>query len=71
LPSGRKVFTLQSLPASEEPFDDPVGQVAGFSFGTSLYLTLAGRPWAMQIGSPADLSLHAGVAAKAHQRQKL
>jgi ribosomal protein S27E len=44
--AGRKVFTLQTLPASEEPFDDPVGQVAGFS-------------------------LHAGVAAKAHQRQKL
>ena len=36
----------QTLPASEEPFDDPVGQVSGFS-------------------------LHAGVAAKAHQRQKL
>ena len=44
--AGRKVFTLQTLPASEEPFDGPVGQVAGFS-------------------------LHAGVAAKAHQRQKL
>ena len=44
--AGRKVFTLQTLPASEEPFEDPVGQVAGFS-------------------------LHAGVAAKAHQRQKL
>ena len=44
--AGRKVFTLQTLPASEEPFDDPVGQVAGFS-------------------------LHAGVAAKASQRQKL
>jgi hypothetical protein len=44
--AGRKVFTLQTLPASEEPFDDPVGQVSGFS-------------------------LHAGVAAKAHQRQKL
>ena len=41
--AGRKVFTLQTLPASEEPFDDPVGQVAGFS-------------------------LHAGVAAKAHQQ---
>ena len=40
------MFTLQTLPASEEPFDGPVGQVAGFS-------------------------LHAGVAAKAHQRQKL
>ena len=40
------MFTLQTLPASEEPFDDPVGQVAGFS-------------------------LQAGVAAKAHRRQKL
>jgi hypothetical protein len=28
---GRKVFTLQTLPASEEPFDDGLGQVAGFS----------------------------------------
>lgn len=36
----------QTLPAREEPFDEPVGQVARFS-------------------------LHAGVAAKAHQRQKL
>jgi len=44
--AGRKVFTLQTLPGSEEPFDHPVGQVAGFS-------------------------LHAGVAAKAHQRHKL
>jgi hypothetical protein len=44
--AGRKVFTLQTLPASEEPFDDRLGQVAGSS-------------------------LHAGVAAKAHQRQKL
>ncbi len=42
---GRKVFTLQSLPACDEPFDDGVGQVAGFS-------------------------LHAGVAARADERQK-
>ena len=28
---GRKVFTLQTLAASNEPFDDPVGKVAGFS----------------------------------------
>ena len=28
---GRKVFTLQTLPACEEPFDDGVGKVAGFS----------------------------------------
>jgi len=44
--AGRKVFTLQTLPACDEPFDDRVGKVAGFS-------------------------LHAGVAAKAHQCQKL
>ena len=25
------MFTLQTLPASEEPFDDGVGKVAGFS----------------------------------------
>jgi hypothetical protein len=43
---GRKVFTLQTLPAFDEPFDDGVGKVAGFS-------------------------LHAGVAARAGQRQKL
>jgi len=28
---GRKVFTLQTLPACDEPFDDPVGNAAGFS----------------------------------------
>ena len=27
----RKVFNLQTLPAYDEPFDDPVGKVAGFS----------------------------------------
>jgi hypothetical protein len=45
---GRKVFTLQTLPASDldEQFDNAAGNVAGFS-------------------------LHAGVAAKAHQRKKL
>jgi len=40
------VFTLQTLPACDKPFDDGVGKVAGFS-------------------------LHAGVAARADQRQKL
>lgn len=44
--AGRKVFTLQTLPTCDEPFDDGVGKVAGFS-------------------------LHAGVAAKAHERKKL
>jgi len=45
---GRKVFTLQTLPARDpdEPFTDTVGKAAGFS-------------------------LHAGVAAQAHQRDKL
>jgi hypothetical protein len=28
---GRKVFTLQTLPARDEPFGDGVGQLAGFS----------------------------------------
>jgi len=41
---GRKVFTLQTLPAYDEPFDTGVGKVAEFS-------------------------LHAGVAARADQRQ--
>ena len=43
---GRKVLTLQSLPAIDEPFTTRAGNVAGFS-------------------------LHAGVAAKAHERDKL
>jgi hypothetical protein len=45
---GRKVFTLQTLPACdpEDQFGDTVGKVAGFS-------------------------LHAGVTAKAHERNKL
>jgi len=44
--AGGKVFTLQRLPGSDEPFGDAVSQVAGFS-------------------------LHAGVAARAHERKKL
>lgn len=44
---GRKVFTLQTLPARDpgEPFTNAAGKVAGFS-------------------------LHAGMAAQAHQREK-
>jgi len=30
-PRERKVFTLQTLPACDEPFDNGVGKVAGFS----------------------------------------
>jgi len=33
---GRKVFTLQTLPASDEPFDDGVGKVTGFSLHTEV-----------------------------------
>ena len=44
--AGRKVFTLQTLSASDEPFDDGVGKEAGFS-------------------------LHARVAARADEREKL
>ena len=29
--AGRKVFTLHTLPSCNEPFDDRVGKVAGFS----------------------------------------
>jgi hypothetical protein len=31
LQAGRKVFTLRNLPLCDEPFDDGVGNVAGFS----------------------------------------
>ena len=55
---GRKVFTLQTLPGCDEPFDGGVGKVAGFYS-------------AVQVGNPADLSLHTCVAARADQRQKL
>jgi hypothetical protein len=40
------VFTLQTLAAFEDPFDDGVGKVAG-------------------------VSLHAGIAARPAERQKL
>jgi len=43
---GRKVFTLQTLPAWDDSFGEEVGKVAGFS-------------------------LHAGVMARADERQKL
>jgi len=43
---GRKVFTLQTFPASDDAFQGGVGKVAGFS-------------------------LHAGVVARANERQKL
>ena len=33
---GRKVFTLQTMPSCNEPFDDSVGKVAGFSLHTGV-----------------------------------
>jgi hypothetical protein len=33
---GRKVLTLQTLPACDEPFDGGVGEVAGFSLHTGV-----------------------------------
>lgn len=44
--AGRKVMTLQTLPADDPPFGEEAGKVSGFS-------------------------LHAGVAARADQRDKL
>jgi hypothetical protein len=43
---GRKVFTLQTLPAGDEPFGDSVGQVAGFSLAKPGWL-----PGPMSAGS--------------------
>jgi len=34
--AGRKVFTLQTLPACDEPFDVPVGKIAEFSLHASV-----------------------------------
>jgi len=48
------------LPACDEPFDDPVGKVAGFSLPQG---TLSPRPGSHLV--------HAGVAAKADERKKL
>jgi hypothetical protein len=70
-PKAPTVGTLQTLPGIEESFSGSAGQAAGYSFGTSMYLTPLGQPSAVQIGFPADLSLHAGVAAAAQQRDKL
>ena len=59
---GHKVFTLQTLPAgeSDDPFADSLGKVAGFSILRSVSGT-----------SLCHYSLHAGVATKAHERDKL
>jgi len=49
-----------TLPACDEPFDNPVGKVAGFSLAQT---TLSPRPGSHLV--------HAGVAAKADERKKL
>ena len=38
---GRKVFTLQTLPGSDEPFNTTVGNIAGFSQGENELLNLS------------------------------
>ena len=61
---GRRVFTRQTLPAGDpDPVADKLAKVAGFS-------PIGSRrgPQAMD-GLSAD-SLHAGVAAKAHERKQ-
>ena len=55
--AGGKVFTLQTLPACDEP---DAGKVAGFSLPQG---TISPRPGSHLV--------HAGVAAKADERKKL
>ncbi len=40
---GRKVFTLQTLPGSEEPFFDTADGVAGFSLHASVAVKMSER----------------------------
>jgi len=42
-PQGRKVFTLQTLPACDEPFNDGVDKVAGFSLHAGVAARAAER----------------------------
>ena len=43
-PRGRRVFTLQTLPACEETFDNEVGKVAGFSLHAGVSSRADERP---------------------------
>lgn len=62
---GRKVFTLQTLPGCEEPFDHRVGTLAGFS----LHAGLAAR--ADQSRKLERLCRYISRPAIAEQRQSL
>jgi hypothetical protein len=42
--AGRKVFTLQTLPGCDEPYDDGVGKVAGFSLHAGVAVRADERP---------------------------
>jgi hypothetical protein len=58
---GRKVFTLQTLPdCGDDPFAATVGNVAGFSLPQGTFSPRSGSHL-----------VHAGVAARAHERTKL
>jgi hypothetical protein len=55
---GRKVFTLQTLPdCGDDPFSATVGNVAGFSLPQGTFSPRSGSHL-----------VHAGVAARAHER---
>ena len=49
---GRKVFTLQTLPACDEPFDDGVGKVAGFSLHAGADGSTPGARAVVQVYQP-------------------
>ena len=68
--AGRTALVLRTITplSGEDPAHERVAKAHGFSCGTSVCRTPAGQPAAVQIGSPADLSLHAGVSGEAHQR---
>ncbi len=55
---GRKVFTLHTLPGSEEPFIDTADGVAGFSLNTSVAVKVSERKKLERIagGGPATTS---------------
>jgi hypothetical protein len=57
---GRKVFTLQTLPACDEPFDDPVGKAAGFS----LHAGVAAAPRQPDIGASRFAAGKPGAAGR-------
>ena len=61
---GRKAFTLQT--PSTASWRGPPAFHSGRQCPSPF-----GQPAALQIGIPAESSLHAGVACEAHEREKL